>query len=189
MSNSLDLANFRKQSPLERYRTSVDEFIQDFIKENVDKAESMISYHFGFKDRQGSLIDKKSEGKFMRPSLCLLTVEAIGGEWEKAIPAAAAIELFHNFTLIIDDIQDEDMTRHGKPTVWSNWGKAQAINAGITASYISSLAMLGLTENGYSNETVLIVQRILTEIGIEVIDGQIRDIDFEKRLDISVTEY
>ena len=71
-----------------------------------------------------------SRGKRVRPLLVLLTTHAVGGDWRKALPAAASLELMHNFSLIHDDIQDKSPTRRGKPTIWVNWGEALAINAG-----------------------------------------------------------
>ena len=74
----------------------------------------MMQYHMGWLDAGFSPI-KASVGKRLRPLLCLLTCEAVGGQIEHALPAAAAIELLHNFTLIHDDIEDGDQERYGQP--------------------------------------------------------------------------
>jgi geranylgeranyl diphosphate synthase type I len=71
-----------------------------------------------------------TRGKRIRPLLVLLTCTAAGGDWEAALPAAAAVEMVHNFSLIHDDIQDHSPLRRGRSTVWKKWGIAQAINAG-----------------------------------------------------------
>src|SRR5205823_13118192 len=94
---------------------------------------------------------RKASGKRLRPVLCTLVYEAITGDPSAALPAAAAIELVHNFTLIHDDIEDQDPARHHRPTVWSVWGVPQAINAGDGMFAVSRLALQrlrGLPEIG-----------------------------------------
>ena len=66
----------------------------------------------------------------LRPVLCLLACQAAGGDYRRALPAAAAIEMVHNFSLVHDDIQDQSPKRRHRPTVWWLWGKPQAINTG-----------------------------------------------------------
>lgn len=181
---------FRDQPLLERYRLPVDSYMLNLLTQTPGLPGRMVEYHLGFRDGDGSLsLGDRSEGKAVRPTLCLLTVDAVGGNWERAVPAAAGLELFHNFTLIHDDIQDEDETRHGKPTVWKLWGKEQAINAGDAAHLLSSNAILGLQATGYSAEQVLQAHGLLTETGVKIVEGQTMDIDFERRLDVSVDEY
>ena len=172
--------NFHQQPPFERYRPTVEKTVRSIILDEATLSSDMLSHHFG---------DGLLPGKLIRPSLCLLAIDAFGGHWEKAAPAAAAIELLHNFTLIHDDIQDGDVKRHGKPTVWKTFGIGQSINAGDSASYISTLAMLKLSQNGFPPEQVLKVVQLLTEAGKTVIDGQIMDIGFESRLDVTTEEY
>src|SRR5574337_920059 len=89
----------------------------------------MLQYAFGWVDESGKPHNQPT-GKRIRPILLLLCAEATGGNWQVALPAAAAVELLHNFSLIHDDIQDNDPLRRGRPTVWKLWGTAQAINAG-----------------------------------------------------------
>jgi geranylgeranyl diphosphate synthase type I len=150
----------------------------------------MVEYHLGFRDQDGAQMKgKASNGKALRPTLALLTADATGGQWEKAVPAASALELFHNFTLIHDDIQDGDETRHGKPTVWALWGKEQAINAGDAAHLLSSQAVLGLADTGYSAETTVQAHRLLTDTGLLLATGQAQDMGFETRMDVTVEEY
>src|SRR5256885_9832149 len=83
----------------------------------------------------------------------LLVYEALTGDERRALPAAAAIELLHNFTLIHDDIEDQDPARHHRPTVWSVWGVPQAINAGDGMFAVSRLAVQLL--RGFPAEPVL----------------------------------
>ena len=87
----------------------------------------MLSYHLGL---AGKGSGKSASGKRIRPQILLLTCAAAGGNWEEALPAAAAVELIHNFSLIHDDIEDNSPIRRGRPTIWKKWGIAQAINTG-----------------------------------------------------------
>ncbi|MCB0200451.1 MAG: polyprenyl synthetase family protein, partial [Anaerolineae bacterium] len=89
----------------------------------------MLRYHMGWVDEAFRPAVVNS-GKRIRPVLCLLACEAAGAPAERALPAAAALELLHNFSLIHDDIEDDSPTRRHRPTVWALWGRPQAINAG-----------------------------------------------------------
>src|SRR5688572_33227388 len=89
----------------------------------------MMRYHLGWADEQFRELLFPS-GKRLRPILCLLACAELGGDPAQALPAAAAIELLHNFSLIHDDIEDGDETRRGRMTVWKQGGVAIAVNAG-----------------------------------------------------------
>ena len=107
----------------------------------------MLRYHMGWADAAFNPCQART-GKRVRPVLCLLACEACGGDWEQALPAAAALELMHNFSLIHDDVEDQDKTRRGRPTIWALWGEAQAINAGDVLFALAQLALLRLSERG-----------------------------------------
>lgn len=185
----LSREQFRERPLLERYREPMDNYMQGLLSRTPGSPARMVEYHLGFRNPEGKQIKTKSDGKALRPTLCLLTADATGGKWERAIPAASGIELFHNFTLIHDDIQDGDETRHGKPTVWTLWGKEHGINAGDAAHLLSSQAVLELPNSGYSADTTLQAHRLLTETGLLLAAGQAKDMEFEKRLDVTVAEY
>ena len=105
----------------------------------LEQYNSMLAYHLGW-DGEGA--GPEARGKRIRPLLVLLTCSAAGGEWRNALPAAAAVELVHNFSLIHDDIQDNSPLRRGRETVWKRWGIAQAINAGDAMLTIAHLTLL-----------------------------------------------
>jgi geranylgeranyl diphosphate synthase type I len=102
---------------------------------------AMLRYHLGWLDRSLAPVEGDS-GKKLRPGLCLLVAESLSGDWKPALPAAAALELIHNFSLIHDDIQDRSPLRRYHETVWSVWGEAQAINAGDAMLIIAEQALL-----------------------------------------------
>ncbi len=147
----------------------------------------MIRYHLGWEDVDGRPTDHI--GKGLRPTLCLLACEAAGGDWRRALPAAGAVELVHNFSLVHDDIQDRDRERHHRPTVWSIWGDAQAINAGDALLALSHLEILRLQEGGTPVEDVIEAARILDQRTLEMVEGQTMDIGFEDTLDVGVDAY
>jgi geranylgeranyl diphosphate synthase type I len=148
----------------------------------------MLNYHLGFADRQGAPTTAAS-GKRIRPMLTLLSCEACGGNWQAALPAAAAVELLHNFSLIHDDIEDRDELRRGRPTLWKVWGEAQAINAGDAMFAFAHLALLRSVERGAPVERVVRAMRAFDETCIRLTIGQHLDLSFESRGDVTADEY
>lgn len=148
----------------------------------------MLHYHLGWADatfRPG----QTQTGKRVRPVLCLLACESCAGDWEQALPAGAAIELMHNFTLIHDDIEDRDETRRGRPTVWALWGEAQGINAGDALFALTQLALVRLAGRGVPTATVVAAFILLNRTCLTLTAGQYLDIGFERRDDVSIAEY
>jgi len=148
----------------------------------------MISYHMGWVDSRGESIQAES-GKYLRATLCLLGCESTGSDFRAALPLAAAIEYVHNFSLVHDDIQDNDRLRRHRPTVWSIWGKPQAINAGSAMRIIAGLALQKLNDLGISAQKQVDAAAIMDEACLRMIEGQYLDISFESRNDIGLKDY
>jgi len=148
----------------------------------------MMHYHLGWADPQFRPAQMKT-GKRLRPLFTLLTCQAAGGEPYVALPAAAAVELLHNFSLIHDDIQDHSHTRRGQATVWALWGAAQAINAGDAMFTLAHLALHRLDERGLPGERVAAALRILDQASLALCHGQHMDLDFESHLDVDAHAY
>jgi len=148
----------------------------------------MLHYHMGWADRNLRPAQVNA-GKQIRPLLCLLTCQAAGGNWQQAVPAAAAIEMLHNFSLIHDDIEDASPTRRGRETLWQIWGIEQAINAGDALLALSHLAMNRLSERDVAPATVVHALRRFDEVCVRLTQGQHADMNFEKRDEVSVAEY
>jgi geranylgeranyl diphosphate synthase type I len=129
----------------------------------------MVRYHLGL-DGSGSA------GKRMRPLLGLLAYASITGQYEPALPGAAAVELGHNFSLIHDDIEDADIERRHRPTLWSLHGIPQAINTGDAVFVLSRIALHRLTELGFSDAKVLRLMRLYDETCLALCEGQYIDI-------------
>lgn len=148
----------------------------------------MMRYHLGWLDRHLEPVQSDG-GKRIRPWLCLLACAAVGGDAARALPAAAAIELLHNFSLIHDDIEDNSPLRRHRETVWAIWGVPQAINVGDGMLMLSRLALHRLRERGVAADRVLQVARMLDDTCLRLCQGQYLDISFEERSDITVEEY
>jgi geranylgeranyl diphosphate synthase type I len=184
----------------ERYRAPVDHFMKSLTSQVAATGSTpakIAEYHLGFRNHEGTpLPEGRPDGKEIRPTLCLLTADAISQQnsadneaWRSAVPAAAALELFHNFTLVHDDIMDGDKTRHGRPTVWAIHGVGQAINAGDDMHVMSHEAIGHLRDEGYPAETVLKAFDLMTDASHQLTEGQAKDMEFEKRLDVTEEEY
>lgn len=174
----------------ERYLPALEAEIRLIVQPAGPAADMvhMLHYHLGWLDESFRPATGHS-GKRIRPLLCLLVCEACGGEWERALPAAAAIELVHNFSLIHDDIEDGDTTRRGRPTVWALWGPAQALNAGDALFAFAQLGMLRLAHRLSDAATVIAATELLNHTCLRLTEGQYLDISFERRQEVSIAEY
>ncbi len=172
----------------DKYRTEIDTELKSVLVERHSPLYDMMRYHLGWNDEKGKICERPA-GKALRPTLCLLACEAVGGEYGRALPAAAALELIHNFSLIHDDIQDNDRKRRHRPTVWAIWGKPQAINAGTAMRILTNVALSRLGELDIPPEKRLLVQQMMDEASLRLIEGQYLDIDYEKRVDITIQNY
>jgi len=122
------------------------------------------------------------KGKRIRPLLTLLTSNSLFGEYKKAYKACLAIEILHNFTLIHDDIMDNDSIRHGKKTVHEKWDDSTAILAGDA---MLSISLNLLTDANYDNKIITAFHKGL----LTVCEGQALDKEFETKKNISEQEY
>ena len=115
-----------------RYKARVEQELSLAVPSPQDAhLYTLLRYHLGWASRNGEPTDVPiSQGKAMRPTLCLFACEALEGDLSQAVPVAAALELIHNFSLIHDDIQDGDLERRHRPTVWHLWGVPRALVAG-----------------------------------------------------------
>lgn len=123
-------------------------------------------------------------GKRMRPVLVLLANEMFGGDYKKNIAPALAMELFHNFSLVHDDIMDNAPLRRGKKTVHEKWNTNTAILTG-DAILIEAYKLLAKSET----KNIIPVFDLFNQTAVEVCEGQVYDMEFEKRKDVSIGEY
>jgi geranylgeranyl diphosphate synthase type I len=148
----------------------------------------MMHYHMGWVNAHFEP-ETLPSGKRLRPLLCLMACAEVGGDPAQAVPAAAAVEILHNFSLVHDDIEDGDETRRHRPTVWKLWGVPQAINAGDAMFALSFAAMQRLAERGVPAATTLAALRTFTDMCVALTEGQHLDMSFETRTAVTVDEY
>jgi geranylgeranyl diphosphate synthase type I len=176
---------------MDNYLPLVEEELRDCVAPSDHYPPAflgMLHYHLGWTDDQFRPSPTKG-GKRLRPLFTLLTCQAAGGDPQDALPAAAAVELIHNFSLIHDDIQDRSDTRRGRPTVWNLWGEAQAINAGDAMFTLAHLALHRLDGRGIPPDRVAAAYRILDRTNLALCLGQHLDMDYESRLDVDTDAY
>lgn len=174
----------------DRYRVhlevALDEAVPALQRHPVN---TLLRYHLGWSDHNGvPSPTPASQGKALRPTLCMFACDALQGEPAYAAPAAAALELIHNFSLVHDDIQDQGLERRHQPTVWALWGTPRALVAGDAMQSLGDLAILH-SDDAVPSSTAVRVSQLLTQSYIEMIEGQCRDLQFEQRETIGTDEY
>jgi len=163
------------QEELKKKREIVERALKDLVGMGEPKELYEASIHL-----------LKAGGKRLRPATVLLSAELVGGSEEDAIHAAVAVELLHNFTLIHDDIMDEDDLRRGLPTVHSIWGIPYAILAGDT---LHALSFKILSASRVPSERTVKAVDVLSRACVEICEGQWMDMGFEEREDVTEEEY
>lgn len=167
---------------LRKYRSEViDPYIKSFLRQlaaqrDLDNLYDAMLFHIN------------TGGKRWRPTLCILLCEAYGKSRKDALPLASAIELYHNWTLIHDDIEDDDEIRRDKPTVWKKYGRPHGINIGDGMNEVAfRLLSKGRDrwgDNVYSDLNDLIHKHLL-----RITEGQTMDMNFRHRVDLNENQY
>ena len=173
---------------LGRYADVVDTALRAAVPLDPVPLYESLRYHMGWADEGGTPL-VGGIGKRLRPALCLMVCEAVGGQLQEALPAAVAVELVHNFSLVHDDIQDHDRERHSRPTVWALWGEPQALNVGDTLYSLGCKTILDQAQHRVVKERSVQAAARLTQSVLEMVEGQYLDLEFEKRLDVTTQEY
>nr|WP_309098161.1 family 2 encapsulin nanocompartment cargo protein polyprenyl transferase [Streptomyces sp.] len=168
---------------LERARAEVDPVLRAALDSLPRPMRRVACYHFGWERADGTPAEGGS-GKAIRPALVLAAAAALGGPEARAraVRAAAAVELVHNFTLLHDDVMDRDATRRHRPTAWSVFGDADAILAGDA---LQALALRLLAEDPHPASPAAAVR--LADCVIELCAGQHADTALERRVPAEVS--
>lgn len=163
-------------------RDLVDPALRAAVDRLPASMRRIAGYHFGWCDEHGRKA-REDGGKAIRPALVLLAAEAVGGVPARAVPAAVAVELVHNFSLLHDDVMDGDDTRRHRQTAWSVFGVSAAILAGDA---LLTLALDVLADSGHpaAQEGM----RMLSAAVLDLLDGQSADVAFEARADVGLPE-
>lgn len=172
----------------QRYRADIGEALRHELSRDQPRVYDMLRYYMGWADADGNPCTA-TEGKALRPTLCLFACDAVGGTPRQAMPAAVALELIHNFSLIHDDIQDKDETRHHRPTLWAKWGVPRALVAGNVLRIVADMALKRLRDEGVDSGLAVQVVQLLTDAHLSMIEGQYLDLRYEGRPDIRIDQY
>jgi len=143
----------------------------------------IVAYHWGWVDEEGKPA-QGAAGKALRPTLAMLSAEAVGAPPARARAGAAAVELVHDFTLLHDDVMDGDRERRHRPTAWTVFGVGPAICAGDSLMLLAQRVLLD-----DPGETRVAALAALCDAAHEVIAGQLLDLSFEGRLDVALDAY
>ena len=150
----------------------------------------IVDYQFGWDlspdDKAGR---RRVSGKKIRPLLMALVAQAINGDYQHVLPAGAALEFIHNFTLLHDDVMDKSVERRHRPAAWTRWGSTQAINAGDGLFALAFVAGTRLLDRGVEPRRVAEACRTLAQASLWTAEGQMLDIDFETRDSVGTDEY
>jgi geranylgeranyl diphosphate synthase type I len=169
---------------LVRHRDLLEHALQQAVGAGATPIERVARYVMGWDDEQGR--PTSQGGKRIRPALCLVAAEAVGGDPRDALAGAVAVELVHNFSLVHDEIQDHDEQRHHRATAYSLIGEAQAINVG---DLLYTSAIRALTDAAGDVERRMLALGVLNQAIHRMLEGQWYDLDFESRDDVTVEDY
>jgi geranylgeranyl diphosphate synthase type I len=153
-----------------------------------------ISYHFGWLDRDFKPATNAKSGKKLRPVMALLAYQGAHSDGAAAnlapaLPVAAAIEMIHNYSLIHDDIEDDDLERHGRATTWAIWGKPKAINVGDCLHVLAFRRLYRATERGLEAARTLKIAQHIADTSVKLALGQHKDLSFEDDLAVTPEMY
>jgi geranylgeranyl diphosphate synthase type I len=163
-------------------RLVVDPVLREAVDTLPASMRLISGYHFGWWDRHGRAAGANG-GKAIRPTLVLLAAEAAGGGHTAAVPAAVAVELVHNFSLLHDDVMDGDPTRRHRPTAWSVFGTNAAILVGDALLTLAFDVVAAGRHPAAQAGT-----RMLSAAVQDLVEGQSSDMAFEGRADVGVPE-
>lgn len=176
-----DLNVYQKEM-LPVFNQALQDFVDSIFTDRDSELSQIFYYHLG--------LDKSTnkQGKRIRPFLALVCTEGAGGDWRLTLPAAVALELIHNFSLIHDDIEDNGEERRGKPAVWKKWGLAKGINSG-DVMFSAAFSAIEQLSNDLPDEIAFKAAMLLSDTCLKLTTGQQADIGFQEQNSISIDQY
>ncbi|WP_326834480.1 polyprenyl synthetase family protein [Amycolatopsis rhabdoformis] len=167
---------------LGRTRDAVQPALRAAVDRLDETSRAISAYHLGWTDADGNPVSGNG-GKAVRSALAVLSALAAGAPAETGVPGAVAVELVHNFSLVHDDLMDGDTERRHRPTVWALWGAPAAI---LTGDAMLALAQEVVLDSGSAH--AIPAARLLSETTRRLIHGQVLDVQFEQRDDVTLPE-
>lgn len=188
-SKSKYMAPTQIDDPTHTYLEAIEDELIKAVRRANDfgntRLYDMLAYHMGWENLSAG---NTLRGKRIRALLVLLTCAAAGGDWKRGLPAAAAVELVHNFSLIHDDIEDQSPLRRGRPTLWKKWGVPQAVNCGDAMFALAHLEAVRIS-NTVSPSIGMTAVELLQSTCLHLTHGQYLDLQFETKDDLTIDDY
>ena len=169
--------------------SDVKEILGSYISDIIGTIEDELDVITPNNLQEASIYLTKAGGKMLRPALSLITAEAVGGQKENALKAGSAIELIHTFSLIHDDIMDDDDMRRGMPSVHKVWGEDVAILAGDTLFSKTFEIIINSDKELTSHAQINNALAAVADACVKICEGQALDMGFENRFDVTEDEY
>ena len=173
---------------LTAYREALERELRNCFSERQGFLYNVLRYHMGWVDQQGQPETGPTRDSFhslLAPAIC----EAVTGQYEAALPVAAAVELLYNFSLVHGDVQAGRLEAGARPSIWWIWGPAQAINAGDGLHALARVAIMRLADVGLSPDRVLRASEMLDRSCLAMCEGQYADLGFQDRMLVTMGEY
>lgn len=172
----------------EEYRRAVEAELRDVFDGREGFLYNLLRYHLGWVDQHGRPEDGNTPLHF-QGATALIACEAVGGDFQVALPTAAGVELVHHFTLVHGEVQAGRAESVDRPGIWWVWGPAQAINAGDGLHALGRTAMMRLGKRGLSPDRVLRSVRSLDQACLLICEGQYMDLEFQDQMMVTSTSF
>ncbi|MBQ1781929.1 MAG: polyprenyl synthetase family protein, partial [Methanobrevibacter sp.] len=169
--------------------SDVTDVLKEYSKDIIKTIEENLAVIEPEELQESSIYLTRAGGKMLRPSLALISSQAVGGNKEDALNTAAAIELIHTFSLIHDDIMDDDDMRRGMPAVHKVWDNSLAILAGDTLFSKAFEMIISSKDNNAEPKRVADALAVVADACVKICEGQASDISFEGDFDVSQEAY
>jgi geranylgeranyl diphosphate synthase type I len=172
----------------EAYQQALDQELRDVFESRQGFLYDVLRYHLGWVDQAKQPVAGASPLNF-QAAIVFAACDALANDFHQAAPAAAAVELVHNFTLVHGDVQSPRTVAEDRPSVWWVWGPAQAINAGDGLHALGRTTIMRLAQRGVPAERVLRSVLALDRACLALCEGQFLDLDFQDRLMVTSGAY
>ena len=182
------MSSNKHPSFLNRYQENISKNMKNAFSGHDMPIYDHLKYFLGWTDVNGNKI-KDYSGKILRSSLCLLTSDSLNGDLRTSLRAAVALEFVHNFSLIHDDIEDQDKFRRHRLSLWAIWGIPSSIVSGNALLTLGNLEIGNITNDKLPLKIIKKTQKLLTLSYLRMMEGQFLDIHYESQIRITIPEY
>ena len=172
----------------EAYRQAVSDELKAAFAGRQGMLYGMLRYHLGWNDEHGQPLDVPM-ALHLPGALALAVCEGLSGDYAAALPAAAGVELVHNFTLVHGEVQAGRLEAQDRPSIWWVWGPAQAINAGDGLHALGRVVVMKLSQRGVPPERTLKAVETLDRACLDLCEGQYLDLTFRDQLMVTTNDY